>query len=180
MPDFDNQRGCVQGKENPNSILIGYSASSELVLSKHVTIYSVRGTMALRCHLWRRGEQRCAKALNEGGEQSSRARKLRWPALGSFLLLSRASQGWFEGDELNLRELEHVRLGPSHFWTLRCAGLNSSHCWACSDYGMSRDRNLGSEAERKISMSPFFADFSVRDAVYHTSWTKSSCKPTGR
>lgn len=115
MPDFDNQRGCVQGKENPNSILIGYSASSELVLSKHVTIYSVRGTMALRCHLWRRGEQRCAKALNEGGEQSSRARKLRWPALGSFLLLSRASQGWFEGDELNLRELEHVRLGPSHF-----------------------------------------------------------------
>lgn len=46
MPYFDNQRRCVQGKENHNSILLGYSGSVELVLCKYAPIPSVRSTMA--------------------------------------------------------------------------------------------------------------------------------------
>lgn len=39
----------MQGKENINSILIGYSVSLELVLCKYITIYLARGTVAFGC-----------------------------------------------------------------------------------------------------------------------------------
>lgn len=84
MPDFDNQRRCVQGKENLNSILIDYSVSLELVLRKYATIYSVRGTMTLLKPLTTSGPEVSGCAPEPSMKMESRA----------FLLTGFAGRHW--------------------------------------------------------------------------------------
>lgn len=66
MPHCKNQRRCLKGQENINSLLIVYSVSLELVLCKYASISLGRGTMTLLTTLIFLVQRQwmCARALS--------------------------------------------------------------------------------------------------------------------
>lgn len=163
MPHFNNQRRCLKGQHNINSLLIVYSVSSELVLCKYASISLARGTLTLLKTLIFLVQRQwlCARALNSF-----------IPSSGTGLLPL-----GFGGAEIQWTELEHVHLGLLSSLKSPIRGLDS--CWACSDCWASPDHNQGSGAEEKISVRWLFADFCVTDTICYGKWQNQNVNPQG-